>query len=303
MRPPSHLLPVLAALGGVAFFALMDAAMKGLAVALGAYVAMLWRQAFGTFLSAPFYFARRQGWPGRAALRIHVLRGGVTALMAVLWFYGLARLPMAEAIAIAFIAPLLTLYLAAVLLGEKVDRQSIFASLLGLAGMAVLVASRIGAPGERHLDGVAAILASAGLYAWNLILLRQQALVAQPAEATFFQSLVSGSWLLLALPAACLILPGIDLVPAPEQLGLLAFAALLTIISLALLSWAYGRAEAQRLVATEYSGFIWAAILGALVYGERLTLSTLAGALLIVGGCLLAARKPRHASPMVESAA
>lgn len=303
MRPPPHLLPVLAALSGVAFFALMDAAMKGLAIALGAYVAMLWRQAFATLFSAPFYFARRQGWPGAPALRIHVLRGGVTALMAVLWFYGLARLPMAEAIAIAFVAPLLTLYLAAVMLGERIDRQSIGASLLGLTGMAVLVASRIGAPGERHLDGVAAILASAGLYAWNLILMRKQALVARPAEATFFQSVISGSWLLLMLPLAWLFLPRMDLAPALGQIAMLALSALLTIISLALLSWGYGRAEAQRLVATEYSGFVWAAILGALFYGEKLTISTIVGALLIVTGCLLAAKKPRHTSPMVESAA
>ena len=302
MRPPPHLLPVLAALSGVAFFALMDTAMKGLAIALGAYVAMLWRQAFGTLFAAPFYLVRRAGWPSRAALRIHVLRGGVTAVMAVLWFYGLARLPMAEAIALAFIAPLITLYLAAVLLGEKIDRQSILASLLGLAGMAVLVASRIGAPGARHLDGVLAIMLSAGLYAWNLILMRQQSLVAKPAEATFFQSLVSGGWLLLMLPAALLLLPNADLVPAPQQFAMLALSALLTITSLAFLSWAYGRAEAQRLVPTEYSGFVWAAILGALFYGERLTLSTVAGAVLIVGGCLLAARKPRHASPMVENA-
>jgi S-adenosylmethionine uptake transporter len=302
MRLPHHALPILAALTGVAFFALMDAAMKGLAIALGAYVAMLWRQAFGTVFAAPFYFVGRSGWPSRAALRIHLLRGGVTALMAVLWFYGLARLPMAEAIAIAFIAPLLTLYLAAVMLGERIDRQSIFASLLGLAGMAVLVADRIGAPGERHLDGVLAILLSAALYAWNLILMRRQSLVAGPAEATFFQSLISGSWLLLMLPAALLLLPGVDVLPTTGQFAMLALSALLTITSLAFLSWAYGRAEAQRLVATEYSGFVWAAILGALFYGERLTVSTVAGALLIVGGCLLAGRKPRHASPMVENA-
>jgi S-adenosylmethionine uptake transporter len=188
------------------------------------------------------------------------------------------------------------------MLGERIDRQSIFASLLGLAGMAVLVADRIGAPGERHLDGVLAILLSAALYAWNLILMRRQSLVAGPAEATFFQSLISGSWLLLMLPAALLLLPDVDVLPTTAQFAMLALSALLTITSLAFLSWAYGRAEAQRLVATEYSGFVWAAILGALFYGERLTVSTVAGALLIVGGCLLAGRKPRHASPMVENA-
>ena len=297
-----HLLPFAAAALGIALFAGMDAAMKGMAAALGAYVAMLWRQAFGTTLSAPFYLLSRTGWPSRAALRFHLMRGGVSAIMAVTWFYGLARLPMAEAIALSFIAPLIALYLAAVLLGEKISRQSIMASLLGLAGMAVLVAARLGAPGERHIDGVLAIFFSAALYAWNLILMRQQSQVAGPAEVTFFQSLISGSWLLLALPVALLLFPSLRLWPSAGEWPLLALSAGLTITSLALLSWAYGRAEAQALVPIEYSAFLWGALMGAIFYGEKLTISTLAGTGLIITGCLLATRSERHATPVVEGA-
>jgi len=301
MRGHHHLLPFAAATLGIALFAGMDAAMKGLSAALGAYVAMLWRQFFAVSLSAPFYLARRKGLPSRAALRVHLLRGGASAVMAVTWFYGLARLPMAEAIALSFIAPLIALYLAAALLNEKISRESIGASLLGLAGMAVLVFARLGAPGERHLDGVLAIFFSAALYAWNLILMRQQSQVAGPAEVTFFQSLISGSWLLLALPIALLLSPGMALLPSAEQWPVLALSAALTITSLALLSWAYGLAEAQALVPIEYSAFIWAALLGAIIYDERLTVTTIAGALLIVAGCLLATRRRTHASPLIEA--
>jgi S-adenosylmethionine uptake transporter len=301
-RPSHHLLPFAAAGLGIGLFAGMDAAMKGLAVALGAYVAMLWRQALGTLLSSLVYLPSRSAWPSRAAMRFHLMRGGLSAVMAVTWFYGLARLPMSEAIALSFIAPLIALYLAAVLLGETISRQSIFASLLGLSGMAVLVWARVGAPGDRHLDGVLAIFFSAMLYAWNLILMRQQALVAGPAEVTFFQSLISGGWLLLALPVALLLWPSMTLLPNVEQWPLLALAALLTICSLALLSWAYGRAEAQALVPIEYSAFLWGALLGAIFYGERLTLTTVAGTGLIVAGCLLATRRTRHVSPVVEGA-
>lgn len=302
MNGHRYLLPFAAAALGTALFAGMDAAMKGVAISLGAYVAMLWRQAFATFLSAPFYFLSRQGWPSRPALRFHLMRGAVSAVMAVTWFYGLARLPIAEAIALSFIAPLIALYLAAVLLGETVSRQSAIASVLGLCGMAVLIAARIGQPGERHLDGVLAILFSACLYAWNLILMRQQALVARPAEVTFFQSLISGSWLLLALPAALMLFPDLRLDPDLGDYKFLFLSALLTITSLALLSWAYGRAEAQALVPIEYSAFLWGALLGAIFYDERLTVATLLGTSLIVAGCLMAAHRPRHVSPLVEGA-
>ena len=55
-----------------------------------------------------------------------------------------------------------------------------------------------------------------------------------------------------------------------------------------LFSWAYARAEAGYLAVTEYSGFLWASALGWLIFRERVSLYTLAGAVLIVGGCLIA---------------
>jgi len=304
MRQRHHLLPVLAAALGIALFAGMDAAMKAVAISVGAYSGMLWRQLFATTFSAPAYFRSRAAWPTRAALRFHVMRGAVGAAMAVLWFHGLSRLPMAEAIALSFVAPLIALYLAAVLLGEKVSRRSLWASLLGLSGMIVLLWARLGSGGERHVDGVAAVLASAVLYAWNLILMRQQSQVASPAEVSFFQSLISGAWLLLALPAAMLLDPALPAIPPGAFLwSMLALSAALAVTSLFLLSWAYGREEAQVLVPIEYSAFLWALGLGAIFYADPLRWTTLAGAALIVLGCLLAARRPRHVSPVVEAAA
>ena len=61
---------------------------------------------------------------------------------------------------------------------------------------------------------------------------------------------------------------------------------------LMLLSWAYARAEAQALVPIEYSAFIWSAIIGRIVFDEPLTAATVAGVVLIVAACLIAARRP-----------
>ena len=298
--PLTHFtLPFAAACLGIALFAGMDAAMKGVAIALGAYSAMLWRQAIGAALAVGPYLAKREAWPSRAAMRFHLMRGFIGAIMATTWFYGLARLPMAEAVALSFFAPLLALYLAAVLLGETIGRAAIAASLLGLAGVAVLLAARLSEGGERHLDGVAAIFVSAVLYAWNLILMRQQAQVARATEVAFFQNAVSGGWLLLALPLVLIFAPEAVRVPQGVQWLLLLLGAALTVTSLFLLSWAYGRAEAQVLVPIEYTAFLWLALLGAVFYDEAVTLSTIAGAALIVTGCLFAARGSRP----VEAAA
>lgn len=304
--PPraSSAIPFAAACLGIALFCGMDTAMKGLAIVMGAYSAMLWRQVLGAAFALGPWLATHNGWPKGAAMRFHLMRGGVGAAMATTWFYGLARMPMAEAVALSFIAPLIALYLSAVLLGEEVRRSSIIASLLGLAGVAVLLAARLGQPGDaRALDGVIAIFVSAVLYAWNLILMRQQALVAQPAEVAFFQNAISGGWLWLALPAVLFFNPQAFVVPDPAQWPLLVLGAGLTVASLFLLSWAYARAEANVLVPVEYTGFVWLAILGAIFFGEAVTLTTLAGAVLIVTGCLIAAWGGRPQKARLEAAA
>ena len=59
------------------------------------------------------------------------------------------------------------------------------------------------------------------------------------------------------------------------------------------LSWAYARAEAQVLVPIEYTGFLWAAFFGWIAFGERVTPSTVLGAVLIVVGCWIATRRQK----------
>ena len=62
------------------------------------------------------------------------------------------------------------------------------------------------------------------------------------------------------------------------------------VTSLMLMSLAYRQAEAQRLVAIEYTAFIWAAMLGWWFFAEAVTARTLLGTGLIVLGCLVSAR-------------
>jgi len=102
--------------------------------------------------------------------------------------------------------------------------------------------------------------------------------------------------------AAALPLIGIA-VPPVEKVPMIVLAAFLATTSLLLLSWAYGRAQASYLSTTEYTSFLWAALFGWLVFGERVSPFTVAGAAAIIGGCLLAARTPEEMDPSLEVAA
>ena len=73
MPSPRSYRPILAALAGVAALALMDAFMKGASLAIGAYSAALLRSALGLCLIAPVWLAAGGRWPGRQALRLHLV--------------------------------------------------------------------------------------------------------------------------------------------------------------------------------------------------------------------------------------
>ena len=294
---PQPALPFAVAALGIALFSTMDALMKGLSLAIGTYNALLWRTLAGAAIGGAVFFLRRSPRPGGAALKVHLVRGTMGSVMALTFFWGLARVPMAQAIALAFVAPLIALYLAAVLLKERIERRAIIASLLGFAGVVVILAGQAQAElGREALLGSLSILASAGLYAWNIILMRQQAQLAGPVEIAFFTALVMA--VCFAAAAPFLAAP-----PPASQWPAIVGAAALAFGSLILLSWAYARAEAQTLAPVEYTGFLWAAIFGWMIFAEPVRPLTLAGAAMIVAACWIAARPRPQPLPAVEAGA
>ena len=281
---PRPFVPFMVAAAGVGTFSLMDAAMKDLALSIGAYNAVMWRNSVGALLMGVLFVGTRQKWPPLHLLKMHLWRSIVVAVMAVSFFWSLTKLPLAEAIGLSFIAPVIALYLAAVMLKETIGKEAIWASLAGLGGVAIILAGRLsGHYTMDHIWGAAAVLFSAVVFAYNLILARQQAQVAGPIEIAFFQNLFVALTLGLAAPW---FLQPIGMSDAP----MVGASAALAVISLLLLSWAYARAEAQILIPVEYTAFVWAAFFGWLFFAEPVTWPVLLGTALIVGGSLIAAR-------------
>ena len=286
--------PIIAASLGVASFTIMDAFMKNAGLAIGAYNALLWRGMLSTAITGVIFASMRHPWPAPHVLQIHLKRSVVVAGMALSWFWAIIRLPLAEAIAISFIAPLIALYFAAVLLKENIRTGAILGSVMGLGGVAVIIAFRVNADvanaqysEAETIWGIAAVLLSAVLFAYNLVLAKLQAMVAKPLEITFFQNMLVTSIFACAAPWFAV---------APADIAvwtMIGGASLLSMLSLLLLSWAYARAEAQTLIPMEYTAFVWAALFGWLMFDEDVTRATLAGTVLIITGCILATRTAR----------
>ncbi|QNM82185.1 DMT family transporter [Sphingomonas sabuli] len=291
--PQQPLLAFAAAIVAVGFLSAMDAAMKSVSLDHGALSALAWRALIAVPVVALPYFLTRRDRPTSAALRYHFIRGALMVPMSLTFFWGLKFVPMAQAIALAFIAPLIALILAGVLLKETIGPRIVAGSILAFAGvLSILAGQAQAALGRDALWGSLAILFSAVLYAFNIVLMRRQSQSAAPLEIAFFYFAIAGAgfWL-VAIPL------GPPSFPASSAVDLL-LATGLSILGMLGLAWAYARAGAGYLSASEYSGFLWAALFGFLIFGEIPSPWTVAGAAAIIAGCWVAARPERTPHPM-----
>ena len=232
------MIPVLVCALAIFLLSAMDAAMKVLVIAVGVYNTVLWRSMLATVVAGTAWAAGPRVLPMPSVLKLHALRAVVVCIVLLSFFWGLARLPLADGIGLSFVAPLFALLLAALLLGERIQRQAIWASLAGIAGVVIIMAGQFGQgsyTGDALL-GTLAVLASTVFYAYNLILSRRQALVAKPGEIMMFQNLCVATVLLPAAPWLAVALPGNLWLP-------LAGVTALSLSGQFLMSWSYARAE------------------------------------------------------------
>lgn len=296
-QPTSHAVAFSVAATGIATYSVMDALMKGLSITSGAYSAVLWRSVVGAVMLGIVFVLQRRPLPSRAGLKLHFMRGATAGFSVLLFFWGLVRVPMAQGVALTFLAPLIALYFAALLLSEQIRKAAILGSVIASVGVLVIAGGEAQANASTaHVLGSIAIFVASIFYAYSLILLRQQAQLADPLEVALFTSIVLSGLLLIGAP-------WFSGLPAFEQLPAIGAAAVLGSISAMALAWAYGRAEAQVLAPVEYTAFVWAAILGWLVFAETVSLYTVAGAGLIIAGCLFAIRGTAAPAPQTEAAA
>jgi len=285
-------LPYFQAAGGVAALCVLDAAVKQLTLSHALLLVVFGRYVAGTI----FAFAVWQ-WQGRPAfsrtmLAPHLARGVLIALTASLFFYAIHRLPLAEAITLSFITPLMIPPLAQLLIGEKMRGPVLAAAAIGFIGVLVTVQGAPAFDGER-LPALAAILAASVTYALAAIVMRSRA----GDGAT--RLTLSGSVIPLVLLAPFAIgetMPGLDAVPWFVVAGLFGN------LGIQLLARAYAEVEVQVLGVLEFTALFWAALFGWLLFDEAVRPQVWLGAAIIAGACLMAARSGRKVDGILPAA-
>jgi len=286
--PRTTALALAAAALAAASFIGMDGTAKWLGERYGTTQVTFLRFFFGTLYAVPLWLWWRTPLPSRSQWRWHLLRSGLLLVALLTWFHALKTLPLVQAVGIGYTAPLFISLLAMGALGERPSRWIWVAMALAVAGVAVglwpEVVATDGSGSEVRLWGMAAAGASALAYAGVMVVARHQARHGALWTIVLVQNMVPT--LVLAVPLWWLWQP----MQASDLPVLLLMGAFATIGLLAI-NWAYSHVEASRAAPIEYTGLVWAALLGWLVFGEMPTAWSLASAALIVFGCLLLLRR------------
>jgi drug/metabolite transporter (DMT)-like permease len=287
-RPRTTALALAAAVLAAASFIAMDGTAKWLGERYGTVQVTFLRFAFGTLYAVPLWLWWRTPLPTRSQWRWHLLRSALLLVALLTWFHALKVLPLVQAVGIGYMAPLFISLLAIWALRERPSRWIWAAMALGMAGMAVGLWPELGAAdaggSEARLWGMAAAGASALAYAGVMVVARHQAQQGGLWTILLVQNVVPT--LVLAVPMGWLWQP-MRMSDVPILLLMGGFAT----IGLVAITWAYSHVEASRAAPIEYTGLVWAALLGWLAFGEMPTGWSITSAALIVLGCLLLLRR------------
>ncbi len=278
MSRPTALLQAAAGIGALC---LMDAIVKHLAVDTPVTVITLGRYVTGTAFALAVW--QWQGRPAitRAMLPLHLVRGVLIASMAFAFYWSLKTLPLAEAITLSFIAPLLVPPFASLLLGERMQPRFVAAGALGFLGVLVTVQGAPRFDGDR-LVALGAVLYAAVAYAGAAVLLRARAASDGATIITLMGALIP----MIILSPIALTAEPVD----TSAIGWLVAMGAIGNLGMQLLSRAYARIEAQVLAVMEFTALPFAALFGWVFFAEPVRLQVWAGAAVILAACLWAGR-------------
>lgn len=260
----------------VALLTLLDVGVKWLTGDYPVPQIAFVRYAVGLMLAVSV--ALRTG--GLATLRTrrpvgHLLRSTANLATMLLFYYALARMPLADVVAIAFAAPLIMTALSVPLLRERVGPRRWGAVVIGFGG--VLLVLR---PSGEGIDSAAVLaLASALCYALTIIASRRLSSTESSHTILFYYSLA-------VLAATGALMPWLWRTPTADDAWVFLLVGVTGSVGQLLLNHAFRYGEVSLLAPLDYTGLLWAIVYGFLIWHDVPTWSMLIGAAVVVAANL-----------------
>ncbi len=273
-------------------FSINDMAIKFLSGGYALHQVVLTRTVIGMAFLFLFIVPFAGGFAALRTRRIgaHLLRGFFVVFSNMAFFLGIAALPLAEGVAIFFVAPLIITIFSVIFLREKVGPRRWFAVVLGLCGVGVMLR-----PGSEAFQLAALLpIASAFGYAGLHIMTRH---IGKTESAVALAFYIQVTFIIVSTVIGLTVGDGRFAGSGDPSLEFLFRAwvmppardwAILTLVGLSsaiggyLIGQAYKMSEAALVAPFEYLSLVMAVVWGLLVFGERPDLTALAGIALIL---------------------
>ena len=279
---------------GVSVFTIQDVIVKTLSSVYPVHQIVVLRSlvAFPILLWATY--AEQRGHIKMHRGLLHAARGFILYISYTCYYLGLARLPMADVIALTFTVPLFVTMLGVLVLGERVRTRRWVALGAGFVGVLVILRPGVG------LFEPAALLpiASAIAYATSAVMARR---LGSTESGGAMALTATGAYILGgALTAALLagVEPPADAAasirfllnpwiwPSALDLALIALCGCIAAFGFFCLSQGYRLSEAYRAAPCEYAALPWGVLWGYLFFGNTPDAVMILGALIIMGAGL-----------------
>ena len=262
-------------------FVLLNTLMRDLTLQLDAFETQFLRYLLGLVVMLPFVI--RSGIASYRPRNIggQFLRGGVHTLGLLLWFSAIPYITLADTTAIGFTGPIFIMLGAAWAFGERMRWERWVASIIGLAGVLIVVAPKLTATGGIY---TLVMLASAPVFAASFLITKGLTRYERPAVIVVWQSI---SVTIFSLPFALVSWK------APTLGQWLAFLACGVLGSAGhyCLTRSFSVADISATQSVKFLDLVWASLLGWLVFSDTPSQSTLIGGVVICASTLWIARR------------
>ena len=272
--------------GGMFLFSAVDMQAKFLSDSLHP-IQIVWSRQLGLFLGVLTLIALR----GVSVLHtkrpiLQIGRGVLAAISATFFIIAIRYVPLADAVAVSFVAPFIVTLLGALILREPVGIRRWVAVSIGFAG--TLIVMRPGM-GVLH-PAVGLVLIAASAFACRQVLSRALSGTDAVQTTVAYTAIVCSALLTIPLP----------FVWQAPQMGLevvvLVSMALMAATAEVLVIMALEAAQAVVVAPVMYSLLIWGTFYGWIVFGELPDMWTLVGALIIVATGIYTLNRERLAA-------
>jgi drug/metabolite transporter (DMT)-like permease len=252
------------------FAPVMDAIAKSLATQSSVSPATV---TFGRFFVQSLFLGAFVGFAwAKGALKyvfswVNILRGMIMGLAAMLFFTAIKYMPLADAIAVFFVEPLIVMLMSSVFLGEKVGWRRITAAIIGFGGSIIVIR-----PSYELFGAVSLLpLCTAFLFSVYLILTRISGSKEEPLIMQFYAGIggviMCGAVLAVGTPLGSIDF-GLSLPTTNQAWSLLLGIGLFAVASHLLIVIAFTMAPASILAPFQYVEIVSATILGYLIFNE-----------------------------------